>query len=105
MNDASVKRIDQHLLTTADGRARGRGPSACARWSCGRRGSAATCPGLPAALRRDGLVVAHTYGGLRTLWLRPGMSDRTADGRDASRGLRPTECRSGAGSGPGRSPR
>jgi len=28
-------------------------------------------PGLPDALRRDGLEIAHTYGGLKALWLRP----------------------------------
>jgi len=70
MNDASVKRIDQHLLTTAmiERAAAAKNVCAVVVWSprFGR-----DLPGLPAALRRDGLVVAHTYGGLRKLWLRP----------------------------------
>ena len=70
MNDASVKRIDQHLLTTAMVAEAAASKKVCAVvvWSprFGR-----DLPGLPAELRRDGLEIAHTYGGLRTLWLRP----------------------------------
>jgi len=70
MNDASVKRIDQHLLTTAMIERAARDPRLCAVvvWSprFGR-----DLPGLPDALRRDGLEIAHTYGGLKALWLRP----------------------------------
>ena len=70
LNDPSVKRIDQHLITTASvGRAAG-DPRVCAVvvWSSrfGRR-----LPGLPAALRRAGLVKADTYAGMRALWIRP----------------------------------
>jgi hypothetical protein len=70
MNDPSVKRIDQHLLTTASVARAAADPRVCAVvvWSSrfGRR-----LPGLPAALRRAGLVRADTYGGIRALWLRP----------------------------------
>ena len=70
MNDASVKRIDQHLLTTAMVGDAASDPQVCAVvvWS-DRFGR--DLPGLPAALRRAGLEVAHTYGGVRALWLRP----------------------------------
>jgi hypothetical protein len=70
MNDASVKRIDQHLLTTAmiERAAADKRVCAVVVWST-RFGR--DLPGLPAALRRDGLEIAHTYGGLRALWLRP----------------------------------
>jgi hypothetical protein len=70
MNDASVKRIDQHLLTTAMVAHAAADSRVCAVvvWSA-RFGS--DLPGLPAALEHDGLRVAHTYGGRRALWLRP----------------------------------
>jgi hypothetical protein len=70
MNDASVKRIDQHLLTTAMIEHAADNPKLCAVvvWSA-RFGR--DLPGLPEALRHDGLEIAHTYGGLKTLWLRP----------------------------------
>lgn len=70
MNDASVKRIDQHLLTTASVSHAASDPHVCAVvvWSA-RFGR--DLPGLPAALRRAGLARADTYGGVRSLWLRP----------------------------------
>ncbi len=71
MNDASVKRIDQHLLTTAMLGKAATDPHVCAVvvWST-RFGR--DLPGLPAALRGAGLEIAHTYGGVKALWLRPG---------------------------------
>ena len=70
MNDASVKRIDQHLLTTKMVGDAATDPRVCAvvAWSA-RFGK--DLPGLPAALRRAGLVRADTYPGGRALWLRP----------------------------------
>jgi 4-amino-4-deoxy-L-arabinose transferase-like glycosyltransferase len=69
MNDPSVKRIDQHLLTTASVARAASDPRLCAVvvWSS-RFGR--DLPGLPAALRRAGLVRADTYRGVRALWLR-----------------------------------
>jgi len=70
MNDTSEKRIDQHLLTTATVADAAAGPRVCAVvvWTprFGRE-----LPGLPAALRRAGLVPADRYGNGRVLWLRP----------------------------------
>lgn len=70
MNDASVKRIDQHLLTTASVGHAAADPKVCAVmiWSS-RFGR--DLPGLTAALEADGLQRVYRYGGLRTLWLRP----------------------------------
>lgn len=70
MNDTSVKRIDQHLLTTASVARAAADPRVCAVvvWSS-RFGR--DLPGLPVALRRAGLVPADRYGGGRVLWLRP----------------------------------
>ncbi len=70
MNDASVKRIDQDLLTTKMVGDAAADPRVCAVvvWST-RFGR--DLPGLPAALRRSGLEIAHSYGGVRRLWLRP----------------------------------
>jgi hypothetical protein len=69
LNDPSVKRIDQGLLTTdmvADAAA---DPRVCAVvvWSAR---FAHDLPGLADRLRADGLV-PHSYGGDRVLWLRP----------------------------------
>ena len=70
MNDTSEKRIDQHLLTTASVSQAAADPHVCAVvvWSprFGRE-----LPGLPAALRHDGLVPADRYRHDRVLWLRP----------------------------------
>jgi 4-amino-4-deoxy-L-arabinose transferase-like glycosyltransferase len=70
LNDPSVKRIDQHLLTTASVAGAASDPRVCAVvvWSS-RFGR--DLPGLPAALRGAGLVEADRYSGLRALWLRP----------------------------------
>lgn len=70
LNDPSVKRIDQHLLTTAMVARAARNPAVCAVvvWST-RFGR--DLPGLPDALREAGLAKRVTYGGDRALWLRP----------------------------------
>ena len=69
LNDPSVKRIDQHLLTTAMVATAAASPRVCAVvvWSS-RFGN--DLPGLPDALVGDGLT-RHSYGGIRALWLRP----------------------------------
>lgn len=70
LNDPSVKRIDQHLLTTPMIATAVRDHAVCAVvvWSprFGR-----DLPGLPAALRAGGLEVAQQWSGNRALWLRP----------------------------------
>jgi 4-amino-4-deoxy-L-arabinose transferase-like glycosyltransferase len=70
MNDPSVKRIAQHLLTTSSVGHAAADPRVCAVvvWSA-RFGR--DLPGLPAALRAAGLVEADRYGGDRVLWIRP----------------------------------
>jgi hypothetical protein len=70
MNDASAKRIAQHLLTTASVARAASDPRVCAVvvWTT-RFGR--DLPGLPAALRRAGLVPADRYPHDRVLWLRP----------------------------------
>jgi hypothetical protein len=70
MNDTSVKRIDQHLLTTKSiAHSLATDPHACAVvvWST-RFGR--DLPGFPAALRAEGFEQAHTYTHNRALWLR-----------------------------------
>ncbi|MDQ1509943.1 MAG: hypothetical protein QOG50_1787 [Actinomycetota bacterium] len=73
MNDASAKRIAQHLLTTASVAHAAADSRVCAVvvWTT-RFGR--DLPGLPAALRRAGLVPADRYRGHRVLWLRPRCS-------------------------------
>jgi hypothetical protein len=70
LNDPSVKRIDQHLLTTAMIARAARSPAVCAVvvWSA-RFGR--DLPGLPDALRAAGLEITQTWAGNRALWLRP----------------------------------
>jgi hypothetical protein len=70
LNDASVQRIDQGMITTdiVVDAARAREVCAVAIWSdrYGRR-----LPGLQDALRDIGYEEAATYGGVRSLWLKP----------------------------------
>jgi Dolichyl-phosphate-mannose-protein mannosyltransferase len=70
LNDPSVKRIDQHLLTTPMIARAARNPAVCAVvvWSA-RFGR--DLQGLPDALRAAGLQVAQTWDGNKALWLRP----------------------------------
>jgi hypothetical protein len=70
MNDTSEKRIDQHLLTTASVSHAATDPQVCAVVVWTTR-FASELPGLPAGLRRAGLVPADRYPHHRTLWLRP----------------------------------
>jgi hypothetical protein len=74
MNDTSEKRIDQHLLTTASVARTAANPRVCAVvvWTTRFAGE---LPGLPAGLRRAGLVPADRYGHNRTLWLRSSCPD------------------------------
>jgi len=69
LNDPSVKRIDQKLLTTDVVADAADDPRVCAviAWSS-RFGR--DLPGLAARLRADGLE-PRSFGGVRTLWLRP----------------------------------
>jgi hypothetical protein len=73
MNDASAKRIAQHLLTTASVARAASDPRVCAVVVWTTRFSR-DLPGLPAALRRAGLVPADRYPHDRVLWLRPRCS-------------------------------
>jgi hypothetical protein len=70
MNDTSQKRIDQHMLTTASVSRAAADPRVCAVVVWTDR-FARELPGLPAALRRVGLVPADSYPHDRRLWLRP----------------------------------
>jgi hypothetical protein len=70
LNDASIKRIEQGMITTervADAAAR---PDVCAVviWST-RYGK--ELPGLTDALVEEGYEEAAAYGGVRALWLKP----------------------------------
>jgi hypothetical protein len=70
LNDASIKRIEEGMITTdvvADAAAE-REVCAVAIWS-NRYGR--ELPGLPAALEATGYVEAMTWGGERSLWLKP----------------------------------
>jgi hypothetical protein len=73
MNDASAKRIAQHLLTTASVARAASDPRVCAVVVWTTRFSR-DLPGLPAALLRAGLVSADRYPHDRVLWLRPRCS-------------------------------
>jgi hypothetical protein len=70
LNDASIKRIEQGMITTdtiAEAAAR-REVCAVAIWS-NRYGT--ELPGLPAALTRLGYEKVEGFGGVRSLWLEP----------------------------------
>ena len=77
MNDTSVKRIDQHLLTTASIEvARPPIPQVCAVvmivvGAVLRPGPRPACTARCAATSADGLQRVYRYGGVRALWLRP----------------------------------
>ncbi len=70
LNDASVQRIDEGMITTDTIVGAARQPDVCAVaiWSS-RYGK--DLPGLQAALRDIGYEEAETFGGVRSLWLKP----------------------------------
>ncbi len=67
--DASVLRIDEHLITTSVIRDAAASSRVCAVvvWTS-RYGR--DLPGLPAALRDDGYVITRRYGGIRAMWVK-----------------------------------
>jgi hypothetical protein len=69
LNDASIKRIEEGMITTDTVAAAAAEPEVCAVvvWS-NRYGR--ELPGLPAALEAAGYERAETYGGVRKLWLK-----------------------------------
>ena len=70
LNDASVQRIDEGMITTDTVVEAARQPDVCAVaiWSS-RYGK--DLPGLQAALRDIGYEEAEEFGGVRSLWLKP----------------------------------